>query len=195
MQRKAAHLAVLVLLPAAVGGCGSSKSAATKAPSPNAAEKSPPGDIPDNQAFVRFAMPGGGFSVEVPEGWARTGGGARVTFAANLNSVTIERGTANGVPNSGSVKRSDIPALARRTPGFKLQSVAPVRRAGGTAIRIRYLQKSKPNAVTGKAVTDAVERYVYTHGGRRAILTLAGSKGADNVDPWRTISDSLRWTG
>ncbi|MDT7564604.1 MAG: hypothetical protein QOG76_3228, partial [Pseudonocardiales bacterium] len=25
-------------------------------------------------------------------------------------------------------------------------------------------------------------------------LTLSGPKGADNVDPWRKVTDSLRWT-
>jgi hypothetical protein len=25
------------------------------------------------------------------------------------------------------------------------------------------------------------------------MLTLSGPKGADNVDPWRKITDSLRW--
>jgi hypothetical protein len=49
--------------------------------------------------------------------------------------------------------------------------------------------------VTGKRRTDAVERYLFFHHGREAILTLSGPKGADNVDPWRIITDSLRWTG
>ena len=30
--------------------------------------------------------------------------------------------------------------------------------------------------------------------GREAIVTLSGPRGADNVDPWRVITDSLRWT-
>jgi hypothetical protein len=25
------------------------------------------------------------------------------------------------------------------------------------------------------------------------VLTLSGPKGADNVDPWRIVSDSLKW--
>jgi len=52
-----------------------------------------------------------------------------------------------------------------------------------------------PDPVTGKTVTDSVERYVFTHGGRTAVLTLSGPRGADNVDPWRIVTDSLRWTG
>src|SRR5204863_303939 len=47
--------------------------------------------------------------------------------------------------------------------------------------------------VTGKTRVDAVERYLFFHRAREAVLTLSGPKGADNVDPWRTITDSLRW--
>ena len=60
-------------------------------------------------------------------------------------------------------------------------------------MHITYLAKSKPDPVTGKATTDAVERYVFFHNGRRAILTLTGAKAADNVDPWRIVSSSVRW--
>ena len=33
-------------------------------------ERSPPGDMPDDQQFVDFTYPGGAFSVKVPEGWS-----------------------------------------------------------------------------------------------------------------------------
>jgi hypothetical protein len=77
---------------------------------------------------------------------------------------------------------------------FKLQSVRAISRSGQRAVRIEYLAQGAANSVTGKAPVDAVQRYLYAHGGRQAVLTLAGPKGADNVDPWRTISDSLKWT-
>ena len=50
------------------------------------------GDIPDTQAFVTYAGPG--YSVLVPEGWARTQRGSRVTFTANANSESIDIGSA-----------------------------------------------------------------------------------------------------
>ena len=37
-----------------------------------AAEKNPPGDIPDDQVFVAYTSRAGGYSLKVPEGWART---------------------------------------------------------------------------------------------------------------------------
>jgi hypothetical protein len=190
----------------AVAGCGSSTGsgsgstqaatakAPAAAPNPNAKETTPPGDIPDSTAFVPFKLPAGGFSVKVPEGWGRTGSGQKVTFTSNLNSVTIERRAATGPVTAGTVKKTDVATLRGAQHGFKLQSITTVHRSGGTAVRIRYLAQGSPNAVTGKAATDAVERYIFAHNGSQAVLTLAGPKGADNVDPWRTISDSLRWT-
>jgi len=44
-------------------------------------------------------------------------------------------------------------------------------------------------------VRDAFERYTFVHGKVRVDLTLSGPTNADNVDPWRTISDSVRWGG
>ncbi len=38
---------------------------------PVPAEKSPPGDIPDTQVFIDYASPEG-FTLKVPEGWARS---------------------------------------------------------------------------------------------------------------------------
>jgi hypothetical protein len=187
-------------------GCGSgggssqsssapSKSASTasKAVSPNAKEKSPPGDIPDSTQFVRFKPPAGGFSLTVPEGWSRTGGRGRFTFTSNLNSVTVESRPARGSLSVASVKSTDLPLLAKTLRRFKLQSVAMVRRSGQTAVRVRYLALGPANQVTTKAVMDSAERYLFVHNGREAIVTLAGPNGADNIDAWRTMSNSLQW--
>src|SRR5262245_5381289 len=37
-----------------------------------ATEDNPPGDIPDNQAFVPYTSANGGYAISMPEGWART---------------------------------------------------------------------------------------------------------------------------
>jgi hypothetical protein len=205
MQIKSATVA-LAAAGLLMGGCGSGSGSSSTTPStpattttstavnPNAKEKSPPGDIPDSTAFVPYKLPAGGFSVKVPEGWSRTGGGKQVTFTSNLNSVTVASRRASGALTVGSVTQYEIPALARTLKGFKLLSVATIPRSGERAVRIRYLAKGQPNSVTGKASLDAAERYLFVHNGTEAVLTLAGPKGADNVDPWRTISDSVRWT-
>ncbi|MDX6732198.1 MAG: hypothetical protein QOC54_2146 [Baekduia sp.] len=177
----AAGLAVLAL---GVTACGSSSSpgtgtgggsgtAAAQAPAkPAAPEVSPSGDIPDNQAYVRYDPPGLGFSVKVPEGWSRTAAGGATTFTDKLNSIRMEQGPAAQHAGQAST----------------------VQRTAGSAQRLTYTAQSAPNAVTGKTQTDAVERYVFTRSGKTAVLTLTGPKGADNVDPWKIVTDSFRWT-
>src|SRR5436190_10288876 len=122
-----AGLALAVALLAAGCGSGSGSSAshasAAKPVNPNGKEVNPPGDIPDNQAFVRFAPPGAPFSVKVPEGWSRTGGGSSVSFAANLNSITVEYRRAAVALPAPSARRHDVAALARSTKRFKPESV------------------------------------------------------------------------
>ncbi|WP_211233126.1 hypothetical protein [Solirubrobacter soli] len=178
-MRKAAATAALVIV---VAGCGSAGGAAT--PTPAASDNSPPGDIPDNQAFVAYAPPHAGYSVKVPEGWSRTTANGATSFTDKLNTVKLETSNATAAPTVADVKRT-APAKAR---------VSVVKRTSGPAIRITYLAQSQPDPVTGKARTDAVESYLFFRAGREAIVTLSGPKGADNVDPWRIITDSLRWT-
>jgi hypothetical protein len=87
----------------------------------------------------------------------------------------------------------DLPAIAATTPGLVAGDVAPVTRAAGPAVLITYRAPSAPDPVTGRSVQDAVERYVFWHAGQQVMLTLSGPVGADNVDPWRMVTDSLRW--
>ena len=90
LRRGLAAGAVLVALGATACGSSSSGAGSTKAPSPNAKEVSPAGDIPDNQAYVAFTPPGGRFSVKVPEGWAQRSAGGAVSFTDKLNTIRIE---------------------------------------------------------------------------------------------------------
>jgi hypothetical protein len=189
----------IVLIPVlitalALGACGGGSSSQSAAPNPNAKEQSPPGDIPDNQAFVRFTPNGASFSVKVPEGWARSGSGGGVTFTDKLNRVGIQQVTASAAPTVSQVRRSELPKLAHSVRGFQPGTVTVVKRTAGPAIRIAYLAKAPSDPVTGKAGTDAVERYVFFKNGKEAVLTLSGPKGADNVDPWRIVTDSVRWS-
>jgi hypothetical protein len=41
---------------------------------------------------------------------------------------------------------------------------------------------------------QSVERYEFFRNGHTVTLTLAGPVGADNVDPWRRITDSFAWS-
>lgn len=197
MRKRAALAATTASIAAiAAAGCGgSSNPASTRAANPNAPEVNPAGDIPDNQAFVVYTPPQGGFSVKVPEGWSKsaTAGGA-VTFTDKLNAISV-RSSATGAPLTvGQARRVEVARLANSVRGFQLRAISPIARNAGTAVRISYLATARRDPVTGKSGIDAVERYVFFHRGHEVVLTLSGPKGADNVDPWRIVTDSLRWT-
>jgi hypothetical protein len=156
------------------------------------AETAPPGDIPDNQAFVTFS--GHAYSLKTPEGWGRTARGAVVTFADKFNSVRVETTRSATKPTVASVKQHDVPALKAAARGFALRSVTRVMRPAGSVILVTYRAASAPDSVTGKSITEDVERYSYWKAGRLATVTLAAPKGSDNVDAWRLITTSFRWT-
>lgn len=190
--------AAAIAIGAGVAGCGGSSSSGSaskdKAPNPNSAEVSPPGDIPDNQAYVAYKPPAGGYSVKVPEGWARTAKGGSVTFTDKLNSVTMDAVPAKVPLTTAEASRTEVPRLKASVKGFQPGKVGTVMRSAGPAVRITYLAAGKPDAVTGKSRPQAVERYVFFHKGKDVVLTLSGAKGADNVDPWKTVTDSLAYT-
>jgi hypothetical protein len=176
-----------------VGTSGGAPSSAASAPTPLGTESNPPGDIPDNQVYVPFVAPGGRVSVKVPEGWARSSTSTGTEFTDKLNRIEIAPGTSGSAPTIDSVTSSDVPKLRSNVPNFNLGKITAEKRAGGTVVLVRYQGDSPQDPVTGKVVRDAFERYAYYHSGQRLDLTLSGPTNADNVDPWRIVSDSVRW--
>jgi len=160
---------------------------------PNAPEVVEPGDIPDNQVFIPYAATNGLYTIKVPEGWARTDAGGIVTFTDNYNTIAVQSSSATAAPTVESVTASGLTDVSS-DPTFRLVKIEPVRRKAGDGVIARYEIGSTPNPVTGKKALLAVERYFFFHNGTSVVLTLSGAKGADNVDPWRIVSDSLAWT-
>jgi hypothetical protein len=167
--------------------------AASSRLSPRATEANPPGDIPDNQAYVEFSPAGGGYSVKTPEGWSRTSTGTTTSFSDKLNHIQMSTAPAPTQPNAASVTKTDVPLVKATVATFAMGKVSTVVRRGGSAILLTYQGDSAPDQVTGKVVRDAFERYTFYRAGKRVDLTLSGPTNADNVDPWRIVSDSLRW--
>ncbi len=159
-----------------------------------ATEFNPPGDIPDNQVFVKYRPPGSTVTIQVPEGWARSTNTGTVTFSDHFNSVGISERQTSTAPTVQSAMQQDVPAIQRANANVKAVHVSMVTRAGQHAVLITYQTDSKPDPVTNKVVVDAVEVYEFFHQGHEAVLTLTGPSGADNVDPWRTVSESLTWS-
>ena len=178
-----------------------SSSAATGALSSGAAssaaglsETNPAGDIPDNQAFVDFSPLDGGYAVKIPEGWARTDSAAGTVFTDKFNTITIQAAPAASAPTVASVQAVEVPQIQATVQGFQPGSVTAADRAAGTAVLITYQADSPPSPVTGKVAALAVERYEFWKSGTGVTLTLSAPVGSDNVDPWRTVTDSFRWT-
>lgn len=159
---------------------------------PNAPEVVAPGDIPDNQAFVEFASVAGHYAVKVPEGWARTECAGVVTFTDKYNSISLRSSASATAPTVASVKANGLSDVTS-DPTFTLIDVMPVTRKAGAGVLATYEIGSAANAVTGKKALLAVERYVFFHNDTVVTITLSGAKGADNVDPWKIVSDSVVW--
>jgi hypothetical protein len=141
---------------------------------------------------VPYRPASGQYEVKVPEGWARTVTSSAVSFTDKLNTITIQTAQA-AAPTPASARVGEVPKIQSVVRGFTLTDVSTVTRPAGSVILIRYTASSAPDPVTGKVYKDAAERYEFYHGGTEAILTLSGPSGADNVDPWRTVTSSFRW--
>jgi hypothetical protein len=205
---------VVILLPLPLGlllaACGASKTASppttaatstksvpttTASQSPNAlqgeAKAAATGDIPDNQVYVVFSNPRGGYSIKYPEGWAQSGSGNRVTFfdKNNLVRTVIQRG---GAPTLAQVS-VELKALRASTPSLRFRSPQRVQISGRSAIKVVYTTESAPNPVTNKRVQLTVDRYYLAQGSKRAIVDLGSPVGVDNVDGYRLMVQSFRW--
>ena len=178
--------------PGGSTGATASKLATTAAGAPSAAkpgtaatESNPAGDIPDNQAFVAYSPAAGGFTVKVPEGWARRPPPPERCSRDKYNSVQIVASPAATAPTVASVTSTDIPVSRgsqRASPRRRSRppSARPARPSCST-----YQADSAPNPVTGKVAVEAVERYTFWRNGTAVVLTLSAPVGSDNVDPWR----------
>jgi hypothetical protein len=156
-------------------------------------EANPAGDIPDNQAFVPFTAADGTFSVTVPEGWSRAVTGSATVFTDKFNSVRIETKAQPGTPTVADAQATELPVIARQAQGFKPGKVSGEQRKAGPVVLLTYQAESPIDAVTGKSVPQQVERYEFWRPATEVMITLSSPVGADNVDPWRTVTDSFQW--
>lgn len=177
----------------APAAASASPSGSSAAPNPNAPEINSAGDIPDGQVFVPYTPAGASFVVRVPQGWAQSAAGSAVVFTDKFNSVRIESVPRSQAPDVASARAQEVPQLQSSVRGFQPGQVTMVQRSSGPAVLITYQATSAPDAVTGKSVTEAVERYEFWLAGQEVVLTLSAPQGADNVDPWRIVTDSFRW--
>ena len=160
--------------------------------SPIAAEKNPPGDIPDNQAFVAFASPLG-FSIKVPEGWARRESPAAVSFSDKYNALQVVVSARPAAPTLASLKAIELAALEKSPKAVRVVSLKPVTLPAGPAFVAHYGVNSDPNPVTNKAIRLDAASYYLWKAGKLATLTVSAPAGADNVDQWLLMARSFAW--
>src|SRR4029079_14685537 len=96
-------------------------------------EKNPPGDIPDSQVFIDYTSPQG-FTMKVPEGWARSDRTDGASFVDKLDGVVVSVAKADDPPTLSSVK-STSPSLREHSErALKIGSIKPVKLPAGQAI-------------------------------------------------------------
>lgn len=190
---------VPIALALLAGGCGgSSKPAAAPAVTRTSiapagvlqaeANAKATGDIPDNQVFLVLRNSAAGYSMKYPEGWAQQGSGTRVTFRDKNNIVRIAVSRA-ARPTPSSVG-ADLQGL-----GVRIERAPQATSVGGRpAIKAVYSTESAPNPVTGKRVKLVVDRYAFWNAGRVAVVDLGTPEGVDNVDAYRLMGESFRWS-
>jgi hypothetical protein len=196
---------VLVLAAAGLWAAGCSSSpGSSPAPNPSSAgpaasagpvatESAPAGDIPDSTVYVAYRPASGQYEVKVPESFARTSSATTASFTDKLNSITVQLAKASSAPTAASARATEVRPIEAAGPRVSLTDVGTVTRSAGTVVVIRYSADSQPDPVTGKVYRNSVERYEYYRNGTEAIVTLTAPAGADNVDPWRKVTDSFRW--
>ena len=152
-------------------------------------EKNPPGDIPDSQVFVDYAGPG--FSMKVPEGWSRSDQTDGAVFSDKYNRISVTAAPAQAAPSVTSITSGEAKALAAGR-AVKLGPIKAVKLDGGSAIRLDYTANSEPNAVTNKQIRLEAVRFYLFGKARLVVLDMSAPSGADNVDQWNLMANSLR---
>src|SRR5262249_4342016 len=147
------------------------------------------GDIPDEQVFLVFRNRAAHYSLKYPEGWAERGSGKQVVFRDKNNIVRIVAGP--GTAASAASVRKDIAVLLG---AHQQQAPETITVSGQPAVKVVYSTESAPNAVTGKRVQLVVDRYYLWKGGRLAVVDLGTPQGVDNVDAYRLMIESFRWS-
>ena len=181
--------AMLILL-AMMPDIGAAHAAGAEAPV--ASEVSPPGDIPDNQAFITYAVPSG-YSIKVPEGWARRDDAQSAVFSDKYNHISLVTRDAAAKIDGAYAKSTLVPELEKNGRAVDNVRITTVKLKARKVIKLAYDSNSEPNAVTNKQVREENEKFFFTNKGKLVELTLSAPKGADNADQWKFISSSFRW--
>ena len=149
------------------------------------------GDIPDNAVFLTYRSAAWGFSLPYVEGWQVTTQTDGVTIRDKDSSETVR---VIPLPKdvAAYVTGTDLPAL-QATAGFRLVKRDTAQVGSQSYVHLAYHALSDPDPVTGKQVGSTVDRF-YVPGPGLAIVSLSTPDGVDNVDAFRQMITSFKWS-
>ncbi len=132
------------------------------------------------------------FSIQYVEGWQVTPqpGGVMIRDKDSSETVAV---VAPQADVAGYVTSIDLPAL-RAQAGFALIGQNTVKSGTSSYVHLAFHVMSPPDAVTGKQVPLTVDRYYVPGPAGLAVVSLATPDGVDNVDAFRLMIDSFRWS-
>jgi len=178
---------------AATAAASPAEAAPAAAQAAAASQPNPAGDIPDSQTFVTYSPPDGRYSVEVPEGWARSASGSDTIWMQQYDGVSLRVLGASRLPAIAAITASYLKGLDSALGAVQLGKTAEVSIHGARVFRASYFSASAPDPVTDKSLKLENEAYLFFGHGHLAALRLWAPAGADNVDQWRRISRSFAW--
>jgi hypothetical protein len=149
------------------------------------------GDIPDNAVFLTYQSAAWRFSVQYVEGWQVRTVTDGVTIRDKDSSETI-RVVTRPPDVAAYVNGTDLPSL-RSQPGFVLVKENQVKVGSAVYIHLVYHAPADPDPVTGKQVASTIDRF-YVPGPGLAIVSLSTPDGVDNVDAFRQMITSFKWS-
>jgi hypothetical protein len=152
------------------------------------------GDIPDTTKYSPHSFPQGGFVISLPDGWSSSTTASSVHFSSAVNTVDVSWRTNSAKQSTAMVVARDVATLKHSITHFHLVSTMAVNLSGGPAVRVDYQTTSRPDPVTGRQYRLVVKRFIFVRSHQLLFVNLSSPVGADNVDPWRIISQSVRFS-
>ena len=132
------------------------------------------------------------YSIQYVEGWqvSQPSTGVVIRDKDSSESVVI-------APVQADVARyvaaTDLPALQAQA-GFSLVKQDNVKVGGLSYVHLFYHLLALPDPVTGKQVPSTVDRYYVPGPNGLAIVSLSTPDGVDNVDAFRLMIESFKWS-
>ena len=173
-------------------GHASAGPVASGSTAPEASGGTSHGDIPDNAVFLSYRGTAPSYSIQYVEGWQVSQQPNGVVIRDKDSSETVL--IAAPVTDVASyVGVTDLPAL-RALPGFALIKQDSVQVGGTSYVHLAYHLPAQPDPVTGKQVPSTVDRYYVSGPSALAIVSLSTPDGVDNVDAFRQMITSFKWS-